>query len=104
MSYSLNYTNSKLVRRISELTEYSNLPHNENVAEGVNHSLEAVLSQELWSTIDVCEQYGFSRQNLYNIRQRYEVPGVLYFGRNAMFIVEFAKPWFDEYAARNGGK
>lgn len=65
---------------------------------------QAVFDEELWSTADITKLYGLSRQNLSNISRRHGIPGRIKLGDAVFYTIEFAKPWFDAYVARNGGK
>lgn len=99
---------SRMIRRIEELkllypTELM-LNASPELIQEATRKHQAILDEELWSNPQVSELYNLSRQNLNNIARRTEIPGRIKIGGAVFYMVEFAKPWFDEYVARNGGK
>jgi hypothetical protein len=99
---------ARMIRRIEELKALYPVEVMMNaspeVVEEATRKHQEILDEELWSNSQVCELYNISRQNLNNIARRHAIPGRIKFANAVFYMVEFAKPWFDSYVARNGGK
>lgn len=100
---------SRFSRRIAEIQEKYpievTMTADPELIEQINKEMQAIMDEELWSTSDITKLYGLSRQNLNNISKRHQIPGRFKLGESiVVYAVEAAKPWFDEYVARNGGK
>ena len=97
----------RLIQRIDELkSQYpvAEVLAEDSVATEMTSKYQAILDEEVWTTSQVSKLYKLSRQNLNNISKRYMIPGRFKIGEAVFYAIEVAKPWFDEYISRNGGK
>lgn len=100
---------SRFTRRMAEMQDKYPISITMNAGpeliEQINKEMQQIINEELWSTSDVMKLYKLSRQNLNNISKRHDIPGRFKLGGSTVvYAVDIAKPWFDNYVQRNGGK
>lgn len=65
-----------------------------------NEWLSSNVATEMWITAQVCAEFKISQARLAQLLKTNKIPGHIQLGSTHLYIMRYARPWFEAYAMR----